>query len=216
MPQPTYIFLDESGDLGFNLRGSKYYVLTSIRAQRPFLWRDALDNYRYDLIEFGLNHEHFHCAEDNSHVRSRVFEMIREHFDQIQVDCVIVQKNKAQPNLQQEKRAYLMVLNNLLRYVLTSYEKESIQEFIVITDHPPKAVKTGDTQALRSRLSSMGAKVRILHHASRSHYGLQLADYCSWAIFRKWERQDTRYYDLIQPALRSEFDFFRRGKTIFY
>lgn len=79
MTATTYIFLDESGDLGFNPKGSRYFVLTGVCTQRPFMWRDALDDYKYDLIEFGLNYEQFHCAEDNSYVRNRVFNIIHQH-----------------------------------------------------------------------------------------------------------------------------------------
>ncbi|OHC69590.1 MAG: hypothetical protein A3H93_02840 [Rhodocyclales bacterium RIFCSPLOWO2_02_FULL_63_24] len=56
----------------------------------------------------------------------------------------------------------------------------------------------------------------ILHHASRSHYGLQIADYCNWAVFRKWQKGEVEFYDLIKPALKSEFDIFRTGTTLYY
>ena len=45
---------------------------------------------------------------------------------------------------------------------------------------------------------------------------LQVADYCCWAIGRKWERGDTRSYDLIATKIQSEFDLFRRGAARHY
>lgn len=220
MTSPTYIFLDESGDLGFNPRGSKFYVLTSIRTQRPFLWRDALDNYKYDLIEYGLNNEYFHCAEDNSHVRNRVFDIIRKNLDEIQIDSVVVQKNKTHPTLQEEMRFYTHMLNSLLHYVLTREGWANTEEVIIITDQLPisrrrKALEKVIKISL-PRLLPCGVKGRILHHASRSHYGLQVADYCCWAINRKWEGGKTDYYDRIEPALHSEYDIFQRGRILYY
>jgi hypothetical protein len=44
---------------------------------------------------------------------------------------------------------------------------------------------------------------------------LWVADYCSWAIQRKWERADERSYALIRTKVRSEIRPFRRG-TVFY
>lgn len=41
---------------------------------------------------------------------------------------------------------------------------------------------------------------------------LQIADYCSWAIQRKWERGDERSYVLIKDKIQSEFQFFRGEK----
>jgi hypothetical protein len=40
---------------------------------------------------------------------------------------------------------------------------------------------------------------------------LWVADYCTWAIQRKWERGDTRSDDLIKDRIRSEFDIWERG-----
>ena len=86
------------------------------------------------------------------------------------------------------------------------------EEVIVITDKLPvnrkrQAVEKGTRLALAEMLPQ-GMRYRILHHASRSHYGLQVADYCCWAVFRKWNRNKTHYYDLIKQAVRSEFDIF--------
>ena len=38
--------------------------------------------------------------------------------------------------------------------------------------------------------------------------GLQLADYCSWAIARKREQGKTDYYDLIKGKIKSEYVLF--------
>ncbi len=33
---------------------------------------------------------------------------------------------------------------------------------------------------------------RVLHHASKSNMDLQIADYCAWAIYRKWAGPEAR------------------------
>ena len=220
MTNPTYSFLDESGDLGFNHKGSRFFVLTSIRTQRPFPWHYALEDYKYDLIEFGLNHGHFHCAEDNFHVRNRVFDIIHKHLAEIQIDSVIVEKNKTHPKVQQEMRFYSDMLISLLNYVLTREGWAATEEVIVITDRIPihrkrKAIEKGIRTSL-PRLLPRGVRGRILHHGSSSHYGLQVADYCSWAIYQKWQNGKTNYYDHIKPALHSEYDIFEKGQTTYY
>ena len=45
---------------------------------------------------------------------------------------------------------------------------------------------------------------------------LQVADYCSWAIFRKWEYADVSWYNSIRDKIRTEFDLFRMEKRHFY
>ena len=45
---------------------------------------------------------------------------------------------------------------------------------------------------------------------------LQVADYCSRAIQRKWERSDTRSYELIQDKIASQFDLFQSEITGYF
>ena len=45
---------------------------------------------------------------------------------------------------------------------------------------------------------------------------LQVADYCTWAIQRKWERDDARSYVLIQNKVQSEFDVWAVGRSYYY
>lgn len=51
---------------------------------------------------------------------------------------------------------------------------------------------------------------------SRCDPGLQVADYCAWAIQRKWERGDTRSYDLIKRRITNEYDLWQHGTTHYY
>ena len=74
-------------------------------------------------------------------------------------------------------------------------------------------------KAVRTTLARMlppGVNYRILHHQSRSHYGLQAADYCCWAIFRKWQTGERTWYDGIKPAIRHELDLFHAKATRYY
>ncbi len=45
---------------------------------------------------------------------------------------------------------------------------------------------------------------------------VQVADYCAWAIQRKWERSDRRSYDLIRERLTHESDLWRDGLVHHY
>jgi hypothetical protein len=45
---------------------------------------------------------------------------------------------------------------------------------------------------------------------------LQVADYCAWAIHKKWERKDTRSYDLIRAKIRREYDLWSHAAKTYY
>jgi hypothetical protein len=72
------------------------------------------------------------------------------------------------------------------------------------------AVKT----ALKSSLA--GSRFRVLHHESKAHAGLQVADYCCWAIQRRWERGLDVEYMRIRSAITSEFDLNATKRMRYY
>ncbi len=223
-PQTTndrvYVFLDESGNLDFSPGGTRYFVLTSVSMKRPFHMSSALESYKYDCIERGLEEERFHCAEDNGSVRHQVFDIIGSGLQGVEIHSLIVEKSKTGPALRSDNRFYPEMLGYLLRYVLNGSFHRQARETVVITDTIPlNRQRRAIEKAVKTTLGSMlpsGARYRIFHHDSRSHYGLQIADYCCWAIYRKWARGDDRHYATIANAVLSEFDIFRTGTTLYY
>ena len=213
----AYIFLDESGNFDFSASGSRYFLLTSVSMKRPFLAARTMDDYKHDCLEYGLNLEYFHCYRDGRGVRSRVFDLIASHLDGMSIDYLVVEKARADSALQEDRRFYPELLSHLLKLVLPiELDADDVAQVIVITDTIPvnkkrRVVEKAVRAALHSMLPS-GMSYRILHHQSRSHYGLQVADYCSWAIFRKWQTGDGGWYDRIKPALRCEFELLRTGE----
>jgi hypothetical protein len=220
MTQCAYLFLDEGGNFDFSPTGTRYFVMSSVAMRRPFRAHGPLDEFRHDCLEYGLDTEYFHCAEDNPHVRRKVFSLISAHLNSLRIDSLIVEKAKTGPALRADEAFYPKMIGYLLRYVVEREVVNGVEELIVITDTIPVQKKRKAVEkAIKTVLAAMlpaGMSYRILHHASRSHYGLQVADYCNWAVFRKWQRGETEFYDQIKPALRSEFDIFRTGVTYYY
>ena len=220
MSKRVYVFLDESGNLDFSPSGTRYFVMTSVSMKRPFQMNAALDGYKYDCIEYGLEQDRFHCTDDNSHVRNRVFDLIGGRLNGVDIDSLLVEKRKTGPALMAETRFYPEILGYLLKYVLARLSHSGAEEVIIITDTIPlQKRRQAIEKAIKVTLAKMlpkGSRYRILHHDSRSHYGLQVADYCCWAIFRKHERGDSVYFDRIGSAVRSNFDIFRTGTTYYY
>lgn len=213
------MFLDEGGDLGFHAKGSAYFSITSLSAIRPFPWDIPLTQYKYDLLEYGLDIQGFHATQDNSHVRGRVLGLIAGMIGSFRADTVIVEKRKTGPALRQENQFYPRMLGYLVRHVITT-QMSPVAEVIVITDTLPLAGKRNAIEkAVKETLSRMlppTAPYRVVHHTSASCQGLQAADYCNWAIWKKWERGDLSSYNMIKGAIQSEFDIFRKGTTHYY
>ncbi len=216
----TYLFLDEAGDFNFSPSGTKHFVLSSIAMRRPFPVLSEIDHYKHDCLEYGLPTEYFHCSEDNPHVRGRIFDIIARRLTDIKVDSLVVEKRKTVPALRADEAFYPKMLGYLIRHVLSCEAFAGASELIIITDTiPVNKKRRAIEKAIKSVLSGMiksGLKYKILHHQSRSHYGLQLADYANWAIFRKWEKADDEFHQKLAPAIRSEFDIFAGGTVSYY
>ena len=185
--------------------------------ERPFPMYDALDAYKYDCLEFGLANERFHCSSDNRHVRSRVFDIIGAHLAEIGIHSLVAEKRRTEPALTCDGKLYSEMLGCLLSRVLSRTTDSKLSEVVVIADAVPlRSRRQAIEKSVRSALSKALPKrpvFRILHHDSRAHYGLQVADYLCWAVFRKYERGESSFFDQICPALLSAVEIFESSTT---
>jgi hypothetical protein len=218
--KPVYVFLDEGGNLDFSPTGTRYFTLTSVMMFRPFPVDAALTELRFNLLETGVDIEHFHATADLQATRDKVFAVIQSALGSFQVDSVVVEKCKTEPSLRADNRFYPEMMGHVLRYVIKRTDLSRISEVIAITDRIPvnrkrraveKAVKT-----VLARVLPAGVRYRILHHDSKSCAGLQIADYFNWAIFRAWERGDHRSLNVVRDAVRSQVEIFATGSTTWH
>ncbi len=220
MKRFLYIFLDEAGNLDFSPNGTKYFLLTSVTKERPFLAYREMTELKYDLVEQGLDIEYFHASEDSPIIRKKMFEIIVDKLNDIRIDSLIIEKRKTGPALCGEERFYPEMLGYLLKYILKGYNLSLYSEIIVFTDRIPinkkrKAIEKAVKMTLAKHLPKE-VRYRIFHHASKSNMDLQIADYCNWAVYRKWDRGDEMFYKALRSAIKSEFDIFQTGKTYHY
>jgi len=133
---------------------------------------------------------------------------------------LIVEKRKTDPTLQADNKFYPTMLGYLLKHILEWHDLNAYKEVIVFTDRLPinkkrKAIEKAVKQTL-SEMIPVTATYRVLHHESKSNIDLQIADYFTWAIWRKWDQGDVRSYDLIKSVVKSEFDIFQTETAYFY
>lgn len=208
----VYIFLDESGNLDFTSDGSKYFLLTSVSMKRPFNLLRLIDDYKHDFLESGKKLEFFHCTDDRYEVKSEVFEIIAKQVNDLRINCLIIEKAGTSLSFRDDTKFYPSLLKHLLNIVLLDELHIGVQDVVVITDTLPsrrrnrKLVEKSVRMTLTNRLPP-GVSYQVLHHQSRSHYGLQVADYCCWALHKKWQMGTTSWYNKIQPAIRNEVVF---------
>lgn len=69
-------------------------------------------------------------------------------------------------------------------------------------------------QALKESLKAhIGKPFHIYFHDGKADINSQIADHCSWAIYRSLEDGETRPLEEIETKIRTKFDMFERGPT---
>lgn len=218
--ETLYMFLDEGGNFDFSPSGTKFFTLTCLTIQRPFPTYDRLTTIKYDLLENGMDIEYFHASEDKQVVRDQIYRVLQDNLSHFTVDTVIIEKRKTNPVLRDKGKFYIKVFGFLMKWVLERRVDGHIKQLLIFTDEIPveksrqaieKGIKTTVSERLRGKI-----KYHVYHHPSKSNFNLQAADYFNWAIYRKWEKEDHRSYELVKRAIGGEADLFKDGETLYY
>jgi hypothetical protein len=212
-----YVFADEAGNFDFSRgRGaSRYFILCTTAASHCEIG-DALLALRRDLGWRGLHLDRvFHATEDPQAVRDEVFTLLASM--DCRIDATVLEKSKAQPHLRDEAQLYKMAWYLHFKYLarhIASSDRLFVAASSLGTKKARGALHTAVDDVVR-QLSPCRSH-RVAFWPADSDPCLQVADYCTWAIQRKWERGDERSHGLIAPKIRSEFDVWQLGRVSYY
>lgn len=198
----------------------------------PSIQREQFIELRYKLLKESVNQEYFHATEDKQLVRDELFGIIKSLHEDLIIDSIIAQKNKVNPSLYLEKyykkeklikrvvgaAFYERVCRTLLQYVFMRSHFQEITSIVVVLG----AIFTGEKQSfilktLKQYLKQHFAKpFEIYFHQAKADINCQIADYIGWAIAIKWERNEERSYKFIKEKIKSEYEVFKKGTTIYF
>lgn len=201
MTDCLYSFLDEGGNFDFSPGGTRYFTLTAVTTHRPFVLHNALDDLQHELLEQGRGLLGFHCTEDRKAVRRDVFDCILGHLDRLHIVGVVIEKARVREEDRAPERFYPLIAEHLLAQVFSESPSAARAPRVIITDSLPvqkkrRAVEKALKQGLAARLPQ-ATRYHLLHQSSISHLGLQVADYCNWAIFRRFQQGEQHYFDRL-------------------
>lgn len=205
-----YLFLDESGNFDFSSKGTRYFTLTTVTLDDCQVGSDLIQ-LRRDLARQDIDlFEQFHASEDRQAIRDRVFASICRH--KLRIDVTILDKSLADEHLQKDPdRFYRLAVYMHLRYLIPELLVEADELLIVCAALGTKRQMQAHLDHLRyviHDVSSVQIPVRAALWMSATEPCLQVADYCCWAVHRKWERGDLRSYDLIAGCIATEYELF--------
>jgi hypothetical protein len=208
---PTlHIHLDETGDWRFTPKSpSKYLILTLAWTYDPRPLAAALTSLRFSVVKAGTSLESFHATEDRQAVRNQVVQTIMAHQDWW-FAAVVMEKRKINPVLYEPDKFYPKFASPLLKFVFRgrTYRRDT-DRVLVYADTLPmstNAKREGVLKALKETCADClpdGVTHHVYSYRSHSNKWLQVADYCCWAMSKKWEKGDVRTYDQLYHRLKA-------------
>lgn len=217
-----FVFSDEAGDFDFsrNKNASRYFIACAVCLDSCDIGIELL-KLRRDLLWDGVEIDnYFHATKDSQFVRDKVYALISRY--DFGVYAQILEKSKARPDIRESKHvfykyAWYYLFKNSMRKIVTSIDD---QLMVTTASIGVKKGQADFSQAIKDVLRQTqridAGSWRTSFCSSASDPCLQIADYCTWAIQRKWERDDTRSYDLIASKIRYEYDLWQHGRTHHY
>lgn len=202
-----FIFADECGNFDFSHGpdASKYFILATVTATDCAVGRALLDLRRELAWEgLGLGTE-FHASTDTQAIRDRVFATIAP-FD-FRIDATILEKEKAVPSLRaSDEQFYKLAWDIHMRHLAPRIVASDDELLVVGASMGTRKRRSLFHAAIRDVVEQVSptTSFRVASWDGASDPCLQVADYCAWAVQRKWERNDARSHVLIASKIASE------------
>ena len=206
-----YVFMDESGDLGFDFskkRTSKFFVVTFlfVKNKRPV---EKIVRKVLKAMSSRVRQHHpgpLHCAKEKPSVRLSVLRLLNKQ--DVGVISIYLNKRKVYTRLQDEKQVLYNYVTNILLDRVCSKKLVPVSLPIHLIASRRETNKFFN-ENFRSYLTN---QVQVQHEIAldvlikspSEEKCLQVTDFVCWAIFRRREYGDDSYYNIIKRRVLEE------------
>lgn len=211
-----YIFIDESGDLGFNFDSkkkqgpSRFFVLIAAKVTQPKQIYRVMKRARQRKLkkEYKKKPE-LKFSNTGPEIRRRILEDLARC--EIELYYVIIDKKKVKPELHDQKVILYSYLLKILFEKCFKYapadSKINIIFDRVFTQTQQEALKI---YLLTQNKAMLGiqSKLNITHDNSQNDPGLQATDFLVGAMAQKYERGNPDYINIVKRKVEVEKKLF--------
>lgn len=178
-----YVYIDESGDTGYTKKSTRYFILTAVMVDNPFVLRRIAKNvhhYNLDKKRDGI----LHAYKENDLIKKRLTKILKR----LDIKCFIFTLDKSSVFV---KDPYLYMLEK----ISVNYLKSNINQIILARKetrrvYNEKIIKIFDSCNLKFKLSSPALEK-----------SLQIADFYSWVCFSYLEYKHSDYFELLKNQI---------------
>ena len=190
---PRYAFIDESGTVSV-ATGSHFLVVAVLSADRP---REIELSVRRALKKYGrsLTSGELKAARASQAANLRMLRTIAEH--DVSIVAVIVDQQAIARPPQDSEAIYRRAVARAVHHLV---ERFPWIEICLDRRYTNENLRFALERHIRQGIVDLPQKlVLILQQSSHTRKELQAADAVAWAFFQKYERGDTRFFDIIAP-----------------
>jgi hypothetical protein len=211
----AYIFLDESGDLGFNpkKKNSKFFLVTIVFASDKKYLEKAVKKIHRGLRKKvkRLGGGILHCTKEKPATRRRLLRFLVN--SNCKVMTIYVDKSRVYSSLRNEKHLlYNYVVNILLDRILSKKLIDISTKVILVVSkrETNKFLNLNFQDYLRRQVKNKHrVNIAIEIRTPAEEKSLQAVDFISWAVFHKYEHGQKEFYSLIEKLVVEENRLFK-------
>ncbi len=207
----AYIYMDESGDLGFDFskkRTTKFFIITVLVANDKRIVNNVVKKIFVSLNKKQLQSHKgvLHAYHETTVTRRRLLTKLAEK--DVSIFMVYLDKSRYYTRGDEEKPALYNIFTNILLDRLMGHKLVDRDEPITLIASQrdtSRFLNENFSDYLSSQFDS-NHKLKLTVEVKTPHQekGLQVVDIVSWSIFRKYEYRDSSYYELIKHKIVEE------------
>jgi hypothetical protein len=203
----VYLFGDEAGNFDFSASAgaSRYFILATV-SMGSWQAGDRLQALRRRLAWRGVHLGGvLHASEDPQRVRDEVFHTLQ--YCDMRIDATIIAKASVSSSMQNGHQLYRYAWHEHFGRIASEIATPGDRLLAVASDLGTRKRRGAFHLAVDEAVHASARCVhRVAFWPNMSEPCLVVADYCTWAIQRRWERNDERSHALITSKIISEIE----------
>ena len=190
----SYIYIDESGDLGTKKASSKYFITAAIKVEDSKKLDKIIKKTRRDFKKKMLTSNEVKGGNLPYELKIKILEKLK-NIDYEVFIIVFDKENRFKIGYGDNKKAYDILASRLAK--LINIDKPT---FIFIDKSKNKQEEIDNFNELfLNNLNNIKKQPIKIEHADSMHYkGLQMADLISWSTFQNFENDNPEFLDMIK------------------
>jgi hypothetical protein len=201
----VYLFGDEAGNFDFSEHpgASRYFILVTV-TMGDCVAGDRIQALRRRLAWRGVHlGAVLHATEDPQAVRDEVFATLQRC--DMRVDATIVTKASIPVEMRDPHQLYRYAWHEHFGRIASEVAHPGDRLLAVASDLGTRKRRGAFHLAVDDAVrASARCPHRVAFWPNMSEPCLVVADYCTWAIQRRWEREDRRSHQLLADKIASE------------